>query len=440
MLAPGQRVLLACSGGGDSMALLHALIRLDFPVVVAHLDHASRPDSADFAAWVAAHAETLGLPCIMERRPVADEAAQLGCSFEMHARTARYEFLIAAAKAHACAAIATGHTASDQAETLVMRLLRGTGPAGLAGIPPVGAHGGFPVVRPLIELSREQLRAWLEKEGVSWREDETNASTAFLRNRVRHELLPLLRDEYNPAVEGALNRLAESFREDDRVLRALADEVRMQCVDSQGILHRDVFREQPVALQRRVLMGWFEERAIPPVHEHVLAAREFACHAKVGERLSLPNDVIIYAGRDTVQVAHPSSADTLLVRMPIPGSTEGMGLRFAARLCDEVPPRSALAAMCNARCQVFDAASLGDVVEIRSRRSGDRMHPLGAPGSRKLSDILIDAGVPEPQRDELPLLVNGDVLLWVVGGPVAASVAVTSATEHVVIVEITDAT
>jgi len=435
-LNQGARVLVACSGGGDSMALLHVLMRLGHAVAVAHLDHAARETSAEEAEWIAGQCRALDVPCVVERHTVAEEARWLGQSFEAHARTTRYAFLVRAAQQHDCVAIATGHTASDQAETVLLRLLRGTGISGLAGVPPVGAHAGVPVLRPLLRLSRDTLRAWLVEHGIAWRDDPSNDDVSIPRNRVRHRLLPLLREEYNPAIDDALARLADLARVEDDWVRSLAANTERDCVAEDGRLIRVPLAALSEALRRRVLMAWLDRAGVAIDQAHLLALSEFVCAAPVGARLSLPGGVLVYAGREFIeQVPAALSNDGDEVPLAMPGETRVLGRCFRVRLVPAIAPETLPERCCSTR-QYFDADAVSAGLIVRTRRPGDRMRPFGAPGSRKVSDILMDAGVPAPRRSLVPLLICAGEVIWVAGGPVAQSVAVTPNTRALIEVEI----
>jgi tRNA(Ile)-lysidine synthase len=216
MLTNGQLVGVAVSGGADSVALLLALVQLGYPCEVFHLNHLSRgPDSDADAAFVAELAGRLGLPLVAIRRPVPPEDS----NFEQSARTIRYQELQKAKQERHWQAIATGHTISDQAETVLFRLLRGTGPSGLAGIFPKTAEG---VIRPLLEVERADVLAFLEQQKQSFRTDQTNADLSFSRNRIRAEVLPKLA-EFNPNVAHSLAQLASLVSSEELYWQQVTD-------------------------------------------------------------------------------------------------------------------------------------------------------------------------------------------------------------------------
>jgi tRNA(Ile)-lysidine synthase len=262
---PGSRVLAGVSGGSDSVALLRALLELartcDFSVSgVAHFNHQLRPAAARDEAFCADLARALDLPFVTESADVAAHAAAEGLSVEDAARRLRYDFLERAARDAGATRVAVGHTLDDQAETVLLKLMRGAGPTGLGGVYP---SKGI-VVRPLIEASRDDLRAWLASLGQAWMDDETNADLSNPRNRVRHRVLPELDAAYGGSTRGAIARSAELARDDGQWLDELAaGRYRELVTVRQDCLQMDVaaLLAEPAALQRRVLLHAMRGRA-----------------------------------------------------------------------------------------------------------------------------------------------------------------------------------
>jgi tRNA(Ile)-lysidine synthase len=266
LLSSGSRVLVAVSGGADSVALLHVLhalsSRLKLHLRAAHLDHGLRPESADDALFVGKSAATLRIPATIERREVAALSAEQGWSVEDGARRIRYQFLAETARRYSMGVVALAHTADDQAETVLMRLMRGTGLTGLAAIPAKRGLDEAPgeritVVRPLLETWRRDIVSYLQEEGIAYREDASNCDQRFLRNRIRHHLLPLLEKEYNPNVKGALNQLAEQSGLDQGYLQEATERQLKRVLRPSGAnavsLDIAAFRRQPTALQRQMV-------------------------------------------------------------------------------------------------------------------------------------------------------------------------------------------
>lgn len=262
LLAAGDRIVAAVSGGADSVALLHLLVSLQpslrLVLHIAHLDHGLRPESAQDAAFVQGLGERWGVPTTIERREVAAICAREGWSLEDGARRVRYQFLLDAARRARAGRVALAHTADDQAETVLMRLLRGSGLLGLGAIPITRQlDDDIAVVRPLLQVWRRELLGYLEEHGVTYREDATNADGRFVRNRIRRELLPLLERDYNPAIKKALTQLAEQSRCDDAYLQEAAGRQWKRMVKDRRPARIEIsmamFRRQPNALQRQLI-------------------------------------------------------------------------------------------------------------------------------------------------------------------------------------------
>lgn len=319
MLAGGERLVVAVSGGPDSTALLSVLralreeLRLDLHV--AHLNHGLRPDAAEDAAAVVRMVEAMGCPYHEATEDVAAAAARERRSIEDAGREARYRFLAAVAREIDAQVIATGHTRDDQAETVLMRLLRGSGLRGLAGIPPVRRHEGLWVIRPLIDTSRDEIAEYLARQRLDAREDSSNRDPAMLRNRVRLVLLPIL-EGYNPDVRRALARLAEVTRDDADALDALsAPQVDAVLRGTPGSVHITVqaFGRLPVALQRRALREAIRRvrgNGAQIAFVHIEEARLGVLGGRPGAAWQAPGGVRIFRRPDTIEVTvEPETGD-----------------------------------------------------------------------------------------------------------------------------------
>ena len=439
MLSEGDRVLTAVSGGPDSVCLLHIVCALKFPVEAAHFDHQTRGgESAADAEFVRALANKIGIPFHIESRPIAEECEGLEDSFEQHARRARYEFLVRTAKARGCAAIATGHHAGDLAETVLMRVLRGTTASGLAGIPPVRVADGVRIVRPLINCTREEILAYLSVHDLSYRIDRTNEDPRYVRNKVRHDLLPYLAREYNPRIRAALIRLSESVRCENDFLSAAAETAFEECGSAEGIDRLSFARFHP-ALQRRVILILAWRHGVDCPFERVRDAVEFVASATTGARFDLGEGLQLVKGRAHTQVVRePPPPDGDEVVLALPGVTGAFGRVFKTGYLDRLPDQR-LADYCSPSRQVFDADALGEHVTVRRRRPGDRFVPYGMSGTRKLQDYFVDLGVAVWERDEQLLVLGDDRIAWILGHAVSAQAAVTADTRRILEIEVTDA-
>ncbi|HKV44873.1 MAG TPA: tRNA lysidine(34) synthetase TilS [bacterium] len=442
MLSGGETVIVAASGGPDSTALVHLLaaLRDDFFLTIhlAHLNHGLRPDAVEDAAFVAAMGRTLGLEhhdASADPRGLADRE---GLSLEDAGRRLRYEFFGRLARETGAAALATGHTLDDQAETVLMRLLRGTGPEGLRGIPPVRAAGGLRIIRPLIDTSRADVEAYLRSRGIGWREDPTNRDLAILRNRIRRVLIPTL-EGYNPDVRQALARLAGLLRDEAAALESLAaPQIAKALSDRAGavIVAREPFRRLPVALQRRAIRAAIR-RVRGNLHAvgfvHLEGARRLVLEGRTGSRVVLPGSVRVSRLPGGVEVAMDEpAADPAEYRLPVPGRV--VAVEFGLYLTAAEVAGDGLAEARMGRPQsnqiVLDGASIGKELVLRGPRPGDRFAPAGMHGRTKtVADYLGEAKIPRHRRAFVPVLTTaGGEILWIVGMRASERAQVTEAT------------
>jgi tRNA(Ile)-lysidine synthase len=389
LLPAGCRVVVGVSGGADSVALLHVLwmlrTELSVDLVAAHLDHALRADSDRDAAAVDSLCRDLGVPLCRERL----SGAPAGASPEAAARAARYAFLARTAAARRASRVAVAHHGDDQAETVLLRLLRGSGAEGLRGMAasrPLGpAAPGVLLVRPLLASAHADAVAHCRAAGLPFREDPTNLSPAFLRNRVRHGLLPLLEREYNPAVRRALARTAELLAADDDALHILAATQLDARVGPAGLMVGGL-ATQPAAVAQRVLRAWWRRAsgsAAPLGFSHVAGLLSL----RPGGALDLPLGLRAVRRADLLVLERgaPPLQRAYLRPLPVPGAVDvpEAGMRVSARLVPWPGPRAADPGALPPHVAVGDADVLALPLAVRSRRPGDRMRPLGGVGSRE---------------------------------------------------------
>jgi tRNA(Ile)-lysidine synthase len=428
LLSPRESILVAVSGGPDSVALLAALLELSpggWRIGVGHVDHHLR-----------------GLESRRDRRFVERLAARLGCdvhvaevritrgaNLEERAREARYDALFALARRNRYRTIATAHTLDDQAETVLHRLARGAGPRGLAGIARRRADG---VVRPLLDVSRKDVLCYLRRRGLGHRVDRTNASARFTRNRIRRRVLPLLARELNPAIHAALGRAADLFRDDDAALETAA-RARLRHLGSPAGLDCGRLQRLAPALQRRVVRLWIaaERGSLRTINlEHVERVRAIAREGADGGSVSLPGGGVTRTrGRLRWGAAQPLSRRRFARKLPREGSVSVEGWRFEVR-------RGARGAVPARWRAVFDLAQLdGRRLEVRSPRAGDRIRPLGLGGTKKLQDVFVDAKLPRAERSAWPVLTAGGRIVWVPGLVRGEEAPVRELSERLLVVE-----
>ena len=429
---PPRPILVAVSGGADSVALARALHELDVPIAIAHLDHQLREESAGDAAFVAEFAHALSVPIHVEGADVRAAAAATGESIEMAGRRLRYAFVCRVAREQRYAAVATAHHTQDVAETVLLRVLRGTGPSGLAGIPPETERDGARIVRPLYDVDRTDIREFLRARGQTWREDATNALFDTQRNRVRHELLPYLQEHFNPNVVAALAGAAALHGEQRDLAKQLVQEWARRYWTEPHALDRGAFRDAHPALQRDIVMAFCWAHNAEPGYDQNEAARVFILSGDAGARCDICDGLVLENTPTHTYAITPATMDeTVDVALSVPGVAKMNSHLVTARIIDTVSHEGGWAAYCTPTRQVFDAASLGEAVTLRTRRTGDRIAPLGLEGTKKLADYLSERHVPRHLRDRQLLVANGSEILWVVGEGIAHSAAVTEKTQQI---------
>ncbi|MFN8061965.1 MAG: tRNA lysidine(34) synthetase TilS [Vicinamibacterales bacterium] len=449
LVVSGERVLVALSGGPDSVVLVHALSSLAAElgltlVGVAHFNHQLRPTAADDEAFCRAFAADRGLACDVERAPIASIAASRRRSIEDVARAERYAFLERARVRLGATRIAVGHTKTDQAETLLLRLFRGSGTLGLAGIFPVNGR----IVRPLIDVEREDVERYRVAHALPMCQDESNADPRFARNRVRHDLLPFLRRAFTPAVVDVLAREADLLRDDAVWLEAISTE-RLHALLSGGKdgvvgLSLDALAQEPRPIRRRLLrgalrmlagdrfIGWAQVSAVESLIRRGkgaldLPGQRVSCvDGRMELRRQTPRGRGTRRRRADVVVSDVSDQPA---RLAVPGQVDWRGWRITAELA-EAPADVSGTRTLEMVSKITDPSEWGVCLDIgrvgrplfvRSRRAGDRMTIAGVEGRKKLQDLFVDRKIPKSARDDWPMVVEGDDrIIWVAGLATAA--------------------
>jgi len=430
LIAAGDRVLVAVSGGPDSMALLYLLAArretLRLSLGVAHLDHLLRPESGEDAAFVACAAAALGASWHLERVDVRALGRRLGLSAEAAGRRARLEFFAATARAFGYARVALGHHGDDLAEGLLLNLLRGAGPRGLGGMRPLRPDG---IVRPLLAARRAEVLEYLSFRKIPFREDPSNRDPAIARNRLRHRLLPQLEREYRAGAADALRRAAEICAAEDEWLESLIDPLEERLVrprpgggvtlDAAGLCALPpAARRRLVRRAFRRLTGTLERLSFV----HVEAAVALAASAAPAGPLRLPRGVrALRTGEGLVFTAAAGPDGAVAGPVAFEYRLEGFGsiaipeAGATIALAPVTPSAAAHRFGDDPRVAFLDGDAVRFPLTVRNRRAGDRFRPLGAPGTRKLKKFFRDAGVPAEQRAVCPLLVSEGRILWVAG-------------------------
>jgi len=425
LLRAGDEVVVATSGGPDSMALLEALVelrqRLGLSLCVAHLNHGLRgPEAEADAEFVAARAAGLGLPARLGQADVAGERRRGGGSLEAVARRLRYRFLARVAQEMGAAKVATGHTADDQVETIVEGLLRGGGLGALCGMPvrrPLAGAPGASLVRPLLAVGRAQVLAYLAERGVGYRVDASNADVAFERNAVRHELLPALEGRLGGGLRGDLLGLARRAR----ALAAVVDRQARRLVDGSSGEAR--LRVESVAAAPRLVrraavrLAYLRAGGRGELRRRAIDAVEALLEGGSGRQVDLAGGIVARRQYGQLCVARPGDADPVVdATLTVPGRVEvaEVGLWLEAEEMARQPgPLPCPAA--DPWQEVVDLDRVGPRLAVRTRRAGDRFEPLGLGGSKKLKDFLIDQRVPRDERGRTLVVEGREGIAWVVG-------------------------
>ncbi|NLL82694.1 MAG: tRNA lysidine(34) synthetase TilS [Lentisphaerae bacterium] len=458
---------LAVSGGSDSMALLYLLHPLcrqrGVEITVLHFNHRLRGAASDGDEVFVREcckklgiAFTVGYAADLHSPEVRREGGRV-LSLEMAAREARHSFFRQQAQTLGLDGVALGHHCNDVSETLLLRLVRGSGAAGLGGMRPRAVINGVCYLRPLLDCDSSELRLWLKGHNYTWREDATNNDVEFQRNMVRQKLMPTLRSLLGESLDRALARSAELLREDDAVLEALADEV-VAGASGVATLQLAPLEGKPLAIRRRAVYGWL-------LREGGGAVAGFEVVQRILERCNLQGEI----GR----VSEEKPGQTLQEpewQMSLPGGhllrCRNGKLRFirdhkerqhSERLSELVLPRDRTilfngvkvvvkdgtgfsckqgeVGVFPAQCALSAAALQGRELVVRYWQPGDRISPTGMGGSRKVQDVFTDVKIPREERDKVPLLVCDNEVVWVPGYRVAAKYAVPAADGAAVVVE-----
>lgn len=454
----GKTLLVAVSGGGDSLALLYALYQaqaeFDLRLCGAHLNHTLRGDESDAdAAFVAAEFRRLGMPYTLQHADVAAYRRAHRLSMEDAARRVRYTFLADAAARHAAHAVAVAHTADDQAETLLMNIIRGSGLDGLRGMQTLDSlaidTANLTLFRPLLGVSRAQTYAYCAALGLQPRQDASNLSLEHTRNRIRLELMPML-ERFNPAAREALLRLARNAAEDADYIRAQTNAVwqdiahQSDASEGEGViaLNTQALARQHPAVQSRIL-----RRAVQAVkgsadgitRSHILDMRRLIA-GPAGRTLHLHDDILFAVGYGEAHIGIGASVTDALSPLPpirgehplaVPGETRIPGWRISTSVCNAVDVNACGAiADADGFSETLDLDCVGAALHLRGRRPGDRFQPLGMAQSKKLQDFMVDERVPRRWRDGVPLLVSRNSIACVAGWRIAHWARVTDATKR----------
>ena len=452
LVSSGDKIVVGVSGGADSIALLQVLHLFsktkNYDLVVAHVNHMTRGDESYFDAdFVKDTAEKLGIPFFLKVIDVEDKKIQFKKSFQETARLIRYQFFDETLKTVGGNKIALGHSADDRVETILMNIIRGSGLKGLVGIPQVRGN----IIRPFWEFYRKDLENYLEVSKIPFRDDLSNKDSKYLRNRIRHELIPHL-ESYNPNIKKKLQEMSEIVGEEDALLSQMTIDVFNQKIldheENGKIICWKIheFLSHPVALRQRLVRETFFRLTGNMLHitsHHVREVNDLFNSPKVGKTLNIPRNIEVTCGYDSVvfkqTMGNPreniSEKESLSIPILIPGVTEltEEQIRVETQILEGKRGYSSI----NPNTQAFlDFEKTGFIIKARFFRPGDRFRPLGVLGNKKLKSFFIDSKIPKDIRHKIPILTNDkDDIIWVYGQRIAHFCRVTNKTKKILFVQ-----
>lgn len=432
LFEPSGRILLAVSGGADSMALLYVIHLLKFDLTVAHINHQLRGRDADEdEAFVLSHANMLGLPVVTRRVAVAEFAKEKKLSVETASRQLRMESLVEIAKEKGCAYIAAAHHKDDNAETIVHRLLRGTGFRGLAGIRPTKKFdSGITFVRPLLCVSHKQILAYLHELKILWRHDHTNDDQAFTRNFIRHSLLPLLQSQSRDSLIEILNELSSHCCRYADSIDSQADQLWQRIVlkkeDDRIELDKNIFAAatiplKPELIRRAMLAVGSGERDI--TQRHYQRILRFAETTRTDKKILLPHGFAVRGGNTLVfcrggfQIRPMADSCCWKIETQI----------LDAKACDLQKFKSQKTSY----VEWFDVDKIIGTPTIRPRKSGDSFWPIGFAAPKKIGKFLTDAHIDSEMRKSVCVVEDGEKIIWLAPLRASEETKVTPATKKI---------
>jgi len=435
LLEKKDRILVAYSGGVDSTGLLNLLLELrgewSFELFLGHFNHKLRHTADEDEQFVRRIAKKYSLPLFVGSKDVRSYARKKKLNIEEAGRELRYDFLKKTALKIGGAKIATGHTMTDQAETFLMRLMRGSGLRGLGGIFPL-VEGK--VVRPLIQVERQDIEAYLRKKGIEFHTDESNFDRRFLRNRIRLDLVPYIKKNFEPEIISSLGRIASIIREEDSLLEKIAEEKAKRAISKKN--NKISLEVKPLsslsrAMARRVVRGFISELR-GNLREISFEDVESVLCLKEGKEFPLRKGHVLRREKGQIFLKGkipPKIKYEYRWEGKGPLEIKELKLKFEGK---KIKRGKSLPLDFDDQTRAFlDLGKLKFPLLIRNRRKGDRYQPLGAPGQKKLKEILRAKGIPLSERERRPVFLSGDKIVWILGLPVSEKFRVEEGTSDI---------
>jgi tRNA(Ile)-lysidine synthase len=459
MFSKGDSVLTGVSGGPDSVALLHILVHLapewELTIGIAHLNHSLRGAESDRDAdFVAELAASLNLPCYSEAIHIRNDPAFRKLSLEAAARQVRYDFFDRISRRNGYHKIAIGHHRDDNAELMLMFLFRGSGPLGFSGIPPV-REGKF--VRPLISIGRNELVAFLDENEITYQVDKSNRDMRFLRNRIRHETIPYIQACCNPGIIETLNRFSEIVRSEDEwmneIIQPICDKLLVSAGQHQLELAISALTALPEAVMRRVIrtaIVRIKGNLLRISFSHIEAVRELAERQQYPALLMLPDGIRIQRNKNLLtfcqmedalrssrrEIRRAPLSFFYSVSGPVAAAAVTISETGAQLIFSEIPIRSGRMEELSEKIALLDLDKLEFPLILRNIRPGDRFSPLGVAGTQKIQKYFIDHKIDRTERQQCPVLLSGNEIVWLAGHRISNRFKITPSTRRVLRIEI----
>lgn len=437
-----EKILVALSGGPDSVCLLHILYKLkekfNIELGAIHINHMLRDKEADEdEKYVSNLCDELKIKCYIKRIDIKNISEKEGISLEMAGREERYKAFEEIKNKEGYDKIAVAHNANDQAETVLMRIMRGTGLDGLTGIKP-SREGG--IIRPILCLNRKEIEAYCEDNNLNPRIDASNYERVYSRNKVRLDILPYMRDNFNKDIIETLNRMAVLLNKDNEFIEQQANKCyKKYCKESKNqiLIEAALFKEEQEALITRIIKKAFKE--ISSSHKnfemkHIYDVIELA-KKETGKKINLTNGVIVENKYGDIVLKKKNEEknkikkdDIFICKSHIPCEVQFEQYNVYIEYFER---KKEIEISNNALIKYFDYDKIEEGIRIRNRRNGDKMKPLGVKGTKKLKDIFIDLKIPREERDTVPLICIDEEISWIVNYRVSETFKITKETKNI---------
>lgn len=424
MITKGDRIIVGVSGGPDSISLLHVLHSISGKFLInihaAHLNHMLRGREADLdTEYVKSFCEKMGIPCSVKYVDVNRLSQQTGLSLEEAGRKARYDFFSDLAGEIGATKIALAHNMNDQAETILMRIMRGTGIDGLCGIKPV-RDGMY--IRPLIEIPRSEIEKYCKENNLTPRIDRTNLEPVYTRNKIRLELIPYIKENFNSRIEYSLSLMSRLLSEDNDFLNEYVNNIYETIAEKDKgkvLIDVNLLKPYTVSIKKRIIRKAISEakgNLIGIENKHVELSLSIAEEGSTGAAVELPGEIKAQKSYNFLEIMHCSSESTnsFMYSLCIPGSVDinEAGARLKSEIMNKLPGDYKNSGRF---IKYFDCDRIESNLTVRCRQEGDYIVPLGMKGRKKLKELFIDNKIPKDERNSIPLVAAGSEVIWVIG-------------------------